>query len=70
MKIHLNIYQIMALKLREGTSTTKYYPTKEGGKLPFTRITPQPAATSSLEIATCPLADLMSILAVLRYFVT
>jgi len=70
MKINLNVYQIMALKLREGTSTTKYYPAKEGGRLPLTRIKPQEAATSSFGFATCPLADLVSNLVVLRCFVT
>ena len=28
MKMHLNIYQVMALKLRKRTSTTKLYPAK------------------------------------------
>jgi len=32
MRVHLNIYQIMALKLRKGIGTIRYYPAKEGGE--------------------------------------
>jgi len=39
-------------------------------EIPFTRVMIKPAATSSLGFATCPLAELMSNLVVLRYFVT
>jgi len=35
MKLHQNIYQDMALKLKEGTGTDCFYPALLGGKLPL-----------------------------------
>ena len=60
MKLHQNIYQIMALKLKEGTGIGCFYPALLGGKMLLPGYGFQPAATSFWTATTLTSAVLRS----------